>query len=249
MGSRHKMVDIKYGPDTPPDEIVKWGIEKYYPRIAIASSFSIEDTVLIDMATQIQPNLKIFYINTGFQFKETDDVKEALKKKYNLNIVEYSSLLSIEEQTLKYGPELHDRNPDVCCKLRKVEPIRRALQEVDAWITGLRRDQATTRRDLEVVELEYKDDGRPLTKVNPLTYLTRKQVWSYIRKNQLPYNTLYDQGYMSIGCKPCTRPVQQGEDERTGRWTGKGKTECGIHTFLTTLKSENGEKDNGKLFT
>lgn len=239
MGRNHNMVDIKFSNDTPPSEILSWSIEKYYPRIAIASSFSVEDTVIIDMATQIQPNLKIFYINTGFQFKETDNVKEALKKKRNLNLIEYSPLLSIEEQTLKYGPKLYDRNPDVCCKLRKVEPIRRALQEVDAWITGLRRDQATTRQKLEVVELDYKGDGKPLTKINPLTYWTKKEVWNYIQNNKLPYNTLYDQGYMSIGCKPCTRPVQQGEDERTGRWTGKGKTECGIHTFLKTEKSEN----------
>jgi phosphoadenosine phosphosulfate reductase len=239
MGRNHNMVDIKFSNDTPPSEILSWSIEKYYPRIAIASSFSVEDTVLIDMATQIQPNLKIFYINTGFQFKETDNVKEALKKKRNLNLIEYSPLLSIEEQTLKYGPKLYDRNPDVCCKLRKVEPIRRALQEVDAWITGLRRDQATTRQKLEVVELDYKGDGKPLTKINPLTYWTKKEVWNYIQNNKLPYNTLYDQGYMSIGCKPCTRPVQQGEDERTGRWTGKGKTECGIHTFLKTEKSKN----------
>ncbi len=239
MGRNHNMVDIKFSNDTPPSEILSWSIEKYYPRIAIASSFSVEDTVLIDMATQIQPNIKIFYINTGFQFKETDNVKEALKKKRNLNLIEYSPLLSIEEQTLKYGPKLYDRNPDVCCKLRKVEPIRRALQEVDAWITGLRRDQATTRQKLEVVELDYKGDGKPLTKINPLTYWTKKEVWNYIQNNKLPYNTLYDQGYMSIGCKPCTRPVQQGEDERTGRWTGKGKTECCIHTFLKTEKSEN----------
>ena len=239
MGRNHNMVDIKFGNDTPPSEILKWSIEKYYPRIAIASSFSVEDIVLIDMATQIQPNIKIFYVNTGFQFKETDSVKEALKKKRNLNLIEYSPLLSIEEQTLKYGSKLYDRNPDVCCKLRKVEPIQRALQEVDAWITGLRRDQATTRQNLEVVELNYKGDGKPLTKVNPLTYWTKKEVWNYIQTNKLPYNTLYDQGYMSIGCKPCTRPVQQGEDERTGRWTGKGKTECGIHTFLKTEKSEN----------
>lgn len=236
MGRNHNMVDIKFSNDTPPSEILSWSIEKYYPRIAIASSFSVEDTVLIDMATQIQPNIKIFYINTGFQFKETDNVKEALKKKRNLNLIEYSPLLSIEEQTLKYGSKLYDRNPDVCCKLRKVEPIRRALQEVDAWITGLRRDQATTRQKLEVVELDYKGDGKPLTKINPLTYWTKKEVWNYIQNNKLPYNTLYDQGYMSIGCKPCTRPVQQGEDERTGRWTGKGKTECGIHTFLKTEK-------------
>jgi phosphoadenosine phosphosulfate reductase len=233
MRSRYKnMIDIQFDHDVSPNEILKWSIEKYYPRIAIASSFSVEDIVIIDVATQIQPAIKVFYINTGFHFKETDDVKEILKKKYNLNLVEYSPSISFEEQNLKYGPELYETKPDLCCKLRKVELIKKALQNLDAWITGLRKEQAITRQDIKLVELEHKADGRPLTKINPLVYWTKKQVWQYIDNNELPYNTLYDKGYMSIGCKPCTRPIQEGEDERAGRWTGKGKTECGIHTFL-----------------
>jgi phosphoadenosine phosphosulfate reductase len=233
MRSRYKnMIDIQFDHDVSPNEILKWSIEKYYPRIAIASSFSVEDIVIIDVATQIQPAIKVFYINTGFHFKETDDVKEILKKKYNLNLVEYSPSISFEEQNLKYGPELYETKPDLCCKLRKVELIKKALQNLDAWITGLRKEQAITRQDIKLVELEHKADGRPLTKINPLAYWTKKQVWQYISNNELPYNTLYDKGYMSIGCKPCTRPIQEGEDERAGRWTGKGKTECGIHTFL-----------------
>lgn len=219
-----------------PNEVLKWGIGKYYPRIAIASSFSVEDTVIIDMATKIEPTIKIFYINTGFHFKETDEIKERIRKMYRLNLVEYSPSLSIEEQNEMYGPELYKRDPDLCCKLRKVEPIKRALQGLDAWITGLRREQAITRRNIKMVELEYMEDGRKLVKINPLAYWTKQQVWRYIVNNQLPYNPLYDKGYMSIGCEPCTQPIQGGEDERAGRWRGKGKTECGIHTFMKSRK-------------
>ena len=220
-----------------PIEVLKWGIKKYHPRIAIASSFSVEDTIIIDMATKIEPTIKVFYINTGFQFKETDEIKEALKKRYQLNLVEYSSPLSIEEQNRKYGPELNQKDPNLCCSIRKVETIKKALKELDAWITGLRIEQATTRRNIETVELECTDDGRPLLKINPLAYWNKKQVWQYIINNQLPYNPLYDKGYTSIGCEPCTRPIQQGEDERAGRWAGKDKTECGIHTSMKTRKT------------
>jgi phosphoadenosine phosphosulfate reductase len=215
----------------------QWSHKKFLKgAFAIASSFSVEDTVLIDMAHKIEPKIKVFYKNTGFQFKETDEVKEALKKRYDLNLVKYSSMLSMEEQNLKCGQDLHERDSDLCCQLRKVEPIKKALGELDAWITGMRREQAKTRKDIKSVELEYRDDGKSLVKVNPLAHWTKQQVWDYIEDNRLPYNTLYDQGYMSIGCEPCTRPVQQGEDERAGRWSGKGKTECGIHTFMRTGK-------------
>ena len=223
---------FKDGEETHPTEVLKWGINRYHPKIAIASSFSVEDIVLIDMATQIEPAIKVFYINTGFHFKETEAIKKLIKKRYHLNLVEYLPLLSIEDQNLKYGPELHKKNPDLCCKLRKVEPIKRALQELDAWITGLRREQAVTRKNTKTVELGYTDEGKPLIKVNPLAYWTKQQIWQYIENNKIPYNSLLDKGYLSIGCEPCTRPIQQGEDERSGRWIGKGKTECGIHTFM-----------------
>jgi phosphoadenosine phosphosulfate reductase len=237
MGTEYDVLNIKDGVEAEPIEVLNRSISQYYPRIAIASSFSVEDTVLIDMASKIEPKIKVFYINTGFQFKETDEVKEALKKRYDLNLVEYSSLLSMEEQSLKCGTNLHERDSDLCCKLRKVEPIKRALRELDAWITGMRREQARTRRDIKIVGLEYKADGKPLVKVNPLAHWTRQQVWDYIVDNQLLYNTLYDNGYLSIGCEPCTRPVLQGEGERAGRWSGKGKTECGIHTFMRKEKN------------
>jgi len=216
----------------PPNEVLRWAIGEFYPRIAVASSFSVEDTLVIDMATKIQPDIKVFFINTGFQFKETDEIKEVLRERYHLNLVEYSSELSIDEQALRYGPKLYENNPSLCCQLRKVEPIKRALRELDAWITGLRRDQAVTRKDIRVVEFNFLEDQRSLVKINPLANWTKQQVWEHVINNQIPYNPLYDKGYTSIGCGPCTRPIQPGEDERAGRWAGKGKTECGIHTFM-----------------
>jgi phosphoadenosine phosphosulfate reductase len=220
-----------------PDELLKRYIPKYYPRIAIASSFSVEDTIIIDMATKIEPQIKVLYIDTAFHFKETDEVIQALRKKYDLNLVKYSSLLSLEEQKLKYGPALYERDPDLCCQLRKVEPIKRALHELDAWIAGLRREQSSTRRNIQQVEQECRDDGRLITKLNPLATWTKQQVWQYIADNRLPYNALYDKGYTSIGCAPCTRPVSEQNNDRAGRWAGKGKLECGIHTFMKKTDS------------
>jgi len=218
-------------------KVLKWGINKFYPKIAIASSFSVEDTVIIDLATKINPIIKVIYINTGFQFKETDEIKEIIKKKYELNLVEYSPLLSTNEQGLKYGHDLPNKNSDLCCKIRKVEPIKRALQDLNAWITGLRREQATTRKNIEMIEEDCRDDGNIITKINPLAFWTKKQVWNYITDNEIPYNKLYDKGYTSIGCEPCTRTTYKGEDERAGRWSGKDKIECGIHTLLKPKKT------------
>lgn len=220
-----------------PNYVLEWAIRRFHPRIAIASSFSVEDTIVIDMATKIQPDIKVFYINTGFQFKETDEIKDILKKKYQLNLVEYSSKLSMEEQTLKYGENLYKKDANLCCQLRKVEPIKRALKELDAWITGLRRGQAVTRKNLDIVQINKLDNQTSLVKVNPLINWTRQQVWSYIEDNEIPYNPLYDKNYASIGCEPCTRPVQPGEDERAGRWAGTNKKECGIHTFSEKPKN------------
>ncbi|MCK4953396.1 phosphoadenylyl-sulfate reductase [Candidatus Bathyarchaeota archaeon] len=220
-----------------PIHILNWAIRKYHPRIAIASSFSVEDTFVIDIATKIQPNIKVFYINTGYQFKETDIIKDVIRKKYDLNLVEYFPKLGIAEQSLKYGEKLYEKKADMCCRLRKVEPIKRALSELDAWITGLRRSQAVTRKKIDVVQLSELGN-QTLVKVNPLVNLTRRQVWKYTMDNKIPYNTLYDRGYLSIGCEPCTRPVQQGEHERAGRWAGKGKIECGIHNFTKMRKTK-----------
>lgn len=186
---------------------------------------------MIDLATKIRPDIRVFYINTGCQFKETDETKRLIKERYNLNLIEYGPDLGIEEQTRKYGEELFKKDPDLCCHIRKVEPIKRALKDLDAWITGLRREQSPTRRNLAIVEVNERD-GKTLVKVNPLASWTRGQVWKHILRRGIPYNPLYDRGYTSIGCEPCTLPVRPGEDERAGRWAGTGKKECGIHTFM-----------------
>lgn len=222
----------------PPNYVLEWAIRKFHPRIAIASSFSVEDTIVIDLATKIQPDIKVFYINTGFQFKETDETKDIITKKYQLNIVEYSSKLSLEEQALKHGEKLYKKDANLCCHLRKVEPIKRALKELDAWITGLRRAQAKTRKNIDIVQLNKLGNQTSLVKVNPLINWTKDQVWRYIKDNEIPYNPLYDKSYTSIGCEPCTRPVRPGEDERAGRWADTNKEECGIHTFNAKPKNQ-----------
>jgi phosphoadenosine phosphosulfate reductase len=219
--------------DASAESILTWAVDRFAPRIAIASSFSVEDTVVIDLATRILPGIAVFTIDTGYHFTETEEVKARITSKYQLNLVEYHPELSIPQQTAQYGEALYRRDPDHCCSLRKVEPLTRALQDLDAWVTGLRSEQSPTRRDLHIIE-QGDLNGRPLYKINPLAHWTRGHVWQYVQDHQLPYNTLYDQGYPSIGCVHCTRPVDPGADPRSGRWAGTEKQECGIHTFMST---------------
>lgn len=225
MKAMGRDIDLTEFENNTPQETLKWAIDRFYPRIALASSFGPEDNVLMHMIKKIQPELKIFFLDTSFHFKETIELKERLRNEGKLNIVEYTPEISIEEQEKKYGERLFEKDPDLCCKIRKVEPLERALKGLDAWITGLRREQAPTRKGIGIVER----DRRGLYKINPLARWTYKDVWDYIMSNNIPYNPLHDRGYPSIGCKPCTRPVKHGEDQRAGRWSAKGKTECGIH--------------------
>ena len=219
--------------------VLEWAVRHFHPRIAIASSFSVEDTIVIDLATQIQPDITVFTIDTGYHFKETEEVKERIKSRYRLNLIEYQSELSIPQQNAQYGEALYHKDPDLCCRLRKIEPIQRALKELDAWITGLRNEQSPTRRDLHTITRDELN-GRTLYKINPLARWTQSQVWQYALDHQLPYNTLYNRGYTSIGCIHCTQPVKPGEDPRSGRWSGTDKKECGIHTFMATKTSDSG---------
>jgi len=159
-------------------------------------------------------------------FPETYEVRDRLIEKYNIQPVRYRPFLSVEDQAKVYGDELWTQNPDLCCGMRKVQPLTQALKPLKAWITGIRRDQAPTRANAGIVEWDGKFN---LVKVNPLAPWTWDQVWSYISENQVPYCALHDQGYPSIGCAPCTRRVAAGEDPRAGRWSGFQKTECGLH--------------------
>ncbi len=215
-----------------PQEVLAWAIDSYHPRIALASSFGAEDVVLIDMVARLRPDARVFTLDTGRLPYETYDVMDAIAKKYpQLHLqTMFPQAEAVEAMVREKGINLfYDsvENRKRCCYVRKVEPLARALQGLEAWITGLRRDQTATRAAMEAVEWEAE---RQLVKVNPLIDWTWEQVWDYIRAHNVPYNALHDRDYPSIGCAPCTRAVAVGEDPRAGRWWWEqDNRECGLH--------------------
>jgi len=208
------------------EEILKWAVERFSPQLAMTSNFGAEGVVVIDHLARVAPGTPILYLETGFQFAETDQLKERLRERYGVNIIERRAGLGVDQQNRIHGERLYERDPDLCCRIRKVEPLAAALKGYDAWIAALRRDQSPTRANIGVVEWNARHG---LAKINPLATWTRKRVWDYIVSHKLPYNKLYDDGYASIGCVPCTRRVAAGAHERSGRWDGEKKVECGIH--------------------
>ncbi|MCM8804428.1 MAG: phosphoadenylyl-sulfate reductase [Candidatus Omnitrophica bacterium] len=222
-----------------PQEILKYALEKYQDRVALSSSFGAEDVVLIDMLVKVSQDLslnfqpRIFTIDTGRLPQETYDVMDKIKEKYKINIeVYFPDAKSVEEMVSKYGFNLFYKSVELrqlCCKIRKVEPLNRALKNLDAWICGLRREQSITRINIKKIEIDYAHNS--IVKINPLADWTEKQVWDYIKVNNVPYNILHDKGYPSIGCAPCTRAIKPGEDIRAGRWWWEApeKKECGLH--------------------
>ncbi|RED54630.1 phosphoadenylyl-sulfate reductase [Cohnella lupini] len=208
-----------------PETLIAWAIETF-PNITFACSFGAEDVVLVDMIQKISPSTDIFYLDTDFHFKETYETRDRMAEKYNLKFVEVKSKLTPEQQAAEYGEELWKSEPTSCCNLRKVEPLTRILSQYEAWITGIRRDQAPTRANAKKVEYDTKFG---LVKFNPLASWTSEDVWEYIRANDIIYNPLHDQNFPSIGCEHCTKAVMPGEDPRAGRWAGNEKTECGLH--------------------
>lgn len=215
----------------PPQEVLGWAYERFAPRVAVSTSLQAAGLVILDMAQEVAPGFPAFTLDTGFLFEETLDLKRRVEGRYGIEIESVRPLLTVEEQAERYGEALYARQPDECCRMRKVEPLGRKLADLDAWVTGVRKEQSKTRQDARILE-RHDVEGRTLIKINPLVHWTKKQVWDYILAHEIPYNPLYDQGYASIGCWPCTRPIQIGEDERAGRWAGFNKTECGIHTFM-----------------
>jgi phosphoadenosine phosphosulfate reductase len=210
-----------------PGDILRWAVEKFQPGLTLACSFGgPSGMVLLHMTMAIDPTVEVFYLNTDFLFPETYALRDACESKYGFKPIGYKSLLTPSEQAVTHGDALWARDPDACCALRKVEPNQRALVGKTAWISGIRRDQSETRRDVKVVEW---DDKFGLVKLNPLAAWTEDMVWDFIRDNRVPYNLLHEQNYPSIGCTYCTKPVAPGDDPRSGRWQGFDKTECGIH--------------------
>lgn len=207
------------------EEIVAYAIDTF-PNITFACSFGAEDVVLVDMIQKLRPGTDIFYLDTDFHFQETYDVRDELEAHYGIKFIQVKPALTPEEQAEKHGDELWKSEPNVCCNIRKVEPLTQILSKYEAWITGIRRDQAPTRANAKKVEYDTKFG---LVKFNPIASWTSEDVWDYIRTNNVIYNRLHDNHYPSIGCEHCTRQVMPGEDPRAGRWSGSEKTECGLH--------------------
>ena len=211
-----------------PEGILRWAYSMFANRVTLACSFSgPTGMVLLDMTARLEEHPEVFYLDTGFLFPETLRLRDIAAERYAVNPLAFNPLLSPEAQERIYGPELWKRDADACCAIRKVQPNRNALEGKLAWISGLRRAQATTRKDLKIVSWDSKFG---LVKISPLANWDDDDVWSYVRLNEVPYNELHDRGYPSIGCTHCTRPVADGADPRSGRWAGSDKVECGLHT-------------------
>jgi phosphoadenosine phosphosulfate reductase len=215
-----------YFADRPLEELLQWSLAVFGDKVSQVTSFGPTGMVILDQLAKLSPGIRIITIDTGFLFEETYALWEEVQRRYAINLDIRRSDISPAKQAQRYGSELWSRDPDQCCALRKVLPIQEVLQELAAWITGLRRDQSSTRSHLPLVMWDTKYN---LVKLNPLADWTKGQVWSYILKHKVPYNPLHDQGYTSIGCTHCTRPASNLADERSGRWQGRTKTECGIH--------------------
>jgi len=214
-----------------PEDLLRWAFVTFGGYVEIASGFGPEGIALIDIAARVQPEFRVFTLDTDFLFPETYELMERIEKRYRIRVERLKSALTSEDQEILHGPALWSRDPDACCNLRKVEPLRNKLSQLRAWVTSIRRDQTSARANALKVEWDAKFH---LVKVNPLADWSAGRVWKYIHDHDLPYNPLHDRDYPSIGCTHCTRSVQPGEDARAGRWSGFNKTECGLHTAEQT---------------
>jgi phosphoadenosine phosphosulfate reductase len=209
------------------EEILRWAVERYFPRFTMATGLGPEGCVIISMLAKIDPRVYIFNLDTGYQFRETLELRDRIAEKYGMVVDLQKPELSVEAYEAAHGGPVYRTDSDRCCSDRKVCVLHRVAKDYDAWATGIRRDQGPTRADTPVVRWDKKFG---LVKVSPLASWTKSRVWQRILDEKIPYNPLHDQGYPSIGCWPCTRAIAAGEDERAGRWTGTAKTECGLHT-------------------
>jgi len=210
-----------------PADILAWAAGRYAPRLAFATAFGPEGLVILDLVARHRLAVDVFTLDTGLLFPETLALWHTLERRYGLEIRAVRPALTVEEQATHHGDALWSREPDRCCGLRKLDPLREALAGRDAWLTAIRREQTPERAAASVVE---RDRRYGLVKVNPLLAWSADEVWGYLRAHDVPTNPLHAAGYPSIGCWPCTSPVAAGEDPRSGRWRGRAKTECGLHS-------------------
>jgi len=222
-------------------ELLAWALEQFQPRMAISAAGGVDGMVVIDIAWRIDPDVRVFTLDTGRLPPETYALFEKVRERYGIHVEwEYPDTEAVGDLVTEHGPNLMFRGVDLriaCCEIRKVEPLKRKLATLDAWVSGLRRDQWRTRKNIAKVELDRDHGG--IVKINPVADWTQDEVWDYVRKNDVPYHELFDNGYTSIGCAPCTRPVLPGEPERAGRWWWEEDTEkeCGIHCSVQLLGS------------
>lgn len=212
----------------PAQEILRWAVDTFGSGLTMATAFGVEGCCLIHMLAEIDPSIYLFNLDTGYQFKETLELRERIKDRYGIEVELIQPDTSVEEYEAEHGGPLYLIRADQCCFDRKIRPLRRAVEGRTAWISSIRAEQTPERAKAGVVQWDPKFN---LVKVNPLLQWTHKEIWAFAVSNDVPYNPLHDQGYPSIGCEPCTRPVGEGEDERAGRWAGTMKKECGLHVI------------------
>ena len=213
-----------------PWEVIRWAAERFHPRLMMATAFGAEGCCIIHMLAEIQPATTVINLDTGYQFPETLELRERIAARYGIAVEYVRPEQTVAEYEAEHGGPLHVLRPDQCCHDRKIVPLRQAVERINplAWISAIRKDQTADRGKAAVVEWDKKFN---LVKVNPLLTWTKKDVWAFIHKHDVPYNPLHDRDYPSIGCWPCTRAVGPGEDQRAGRWAGKVKKECGLHVI------------------
>jgi len=209
------------------EEILTWAVQRYFPKFTMATGLGPEGCVIISMLARIEPRVYVFNLDTGYQFAETLALRDRICEKYGIEIHFERPEQTVQQYEAANGGPVYREDPDRCCFDRKVQVLHRVAARYDAWASGVRRDQSPTRANTPIVQWDKKFG---LVKISPLARWTKSDVWRRILDEQVPYNPLHDDGYPSIGCWPCTRPVQPGEDERAGRWSGRAKTECGLHT-------------------
>lgn len=210
-----------------PEDILRWASDRFAPRFTMATAFGPEGMVLIHMLAEVAPQTAIFNLDTGYQFAETLELREEVKRRYGIEVELKRPDTTTQEYENQHGGPVYRTNPNQCCLDRKVKVLNQAVIGMHAWASAIRRDQSADRAQAPIVGWDKKFS---LVKVSPLANWTKQKVWAFITDHKVPYNPLHDQGYTSIGCWPCTRAVLLGEDERAGRWSGFAKTECGLHT-------------------
>ncbi|MCH7727244.1 MAG: phosphoadenylyl-sulfate reductase [Planctomycetes bacterium] len=211
-----------------PQEILKWAFDRFPSRFTMATAFGPEGMTIIHMLAEIAPQTPIFNLDTGYQFEETLELCERVRERYGIEVELKKPELTVQQYESLHGKPLYESNPNQCCFDRKIKVLHEAVRGMHAWASAIRRDQSSDRAKTPIVGWDKKFQ---LVKVSPLANWTKKQVWDMILEHDIPYNPLHDQGYTSIGCWPCTRAVALGEDDRSGRWSGFSKTECGLHSL------------------